>query len=194
MSPRGLEQNEKMRADALAKISRAALDAFTEYGYQGATMKRIAEAASLSYGLAYHYFPTKEGVFLHLLDFALQSSMLTLDAALNAPLTAWGKIERLSEILAQNAFSSASSLYFLLIIQAMTQGRTIPAYYEKLRPVIAQAQESGEATAGDPYMLAVAFFSLVQGFALLSFQGKGIERSITPDILSNLLLERGMSQ
>jgi AcrR family transcriptional regulator len=47
MSPRGLEQNEKMRADALAKISRAALDAFTEYGYQGATMKRIAEAASL---------------------------------------------------------------------------------------------------------------------------------------------------
>jgi hypothetical protein len=131
--------------------------------------------------------------------------MLTLDAALNAPLTAWGKIERLSEILAQNAFSSESSLYFLLIIQAMTQGRTIPgvreriektlpSYYEKLRPVIAQAQESGEATAGDPYMLAVAFFSLVQGFALLSFQGKGIERSITPDILSNLLRERGMSQ
>jgi AcrR family transcriptional regulator len=63
MSPRGKKQNEQMRAEALEKIYIAALEVFAEYGYHGATMKRIAQATNLSYGLVYHYFPSKEAVF-----------------------------------------------------------------------------------------------------------------------------------
>ena len=78
MSPRGMEQNEQMRAEAHAKISAAALEVFAEYGYHGATMRQIAKAAGLSGGLVYHYFPSKEKIFRRLVDFALEGSLAGL--------------------------------------------------------------------------------------------------------------------
>ncbi len=198
MSPRRRAQNEQMRDTALAKITGAALEVFAEYGYHGATMKQISQATGMSYGLVYHYFSSKEEVFRHLLDFALDSSMAALNTALDAPGTAWGKIETLSAILVENALTSESSLYFLIVTQAMTQGKGIPglrehieerftAYYDRLVPVIVQAQEAGDAVEGDPVALAAAYFSFVQGLALLIFQGKGMEKKITSGILSNVL-------
>jgi AcrR family transcriptional regulator len=198
MSPRKREQNEHMRAKALAKINRAALEVFAEYGYHGATMKQIARATGYSYGLVYHYFPSKEKIFRHLLDISLESAFFALSAALEAPGTAWEKIESLSAILVKNALTGESSLYFLIVQQAMTQRKGIPglpahiakhiaAYYEKIVPFIIQAQKSGDAMKGDPIVLAAAYFSFLQGLALLSFQGKGIEKKITPGILSNVL-------
>jgi len=198
MSPRGQIHNEQMRTEALAKITGAALEVFAEYGYHGTTMKQIARVTGLSYGLVYHYFPSKEEIFRHLLDIALEAPMLALNAALDGPGTAWEKIEKLSALLVQNAFTGESSLYFLFVIQAMTQGKSISgipeifeshltAYYEKIIPVIIQAQKSGEAVEGDPGALAAAYFSLIQGLALLVFQGKGMEKKITPQILSNVL-------
>jgi len=198
MSPRRRAQNEQMRDTALAKITGAALEVFAEYGYHGATMKQISQATGMSYGLVYHYFSSKEEVFRHLLDFALDSSMAALNTALDAPGTAWGKIETLSAILVENALTSESSLYFLIVTQAMTQGKGIPglrepieerftAYYDRVVPVIVQAQEAGDAVEGDPVALAAAYFSFVQGLALLIFQGKGMEKKITSGILSNVL-------
>ncbi len=201
MSPRKQEQNEQMRDDALVKITNAALKVFAEYGYHGVTMKQIAQGTGLSYGLVYHYFPSKAKIFRHLVDFALESSMNAMKGALDIPGTAWEKIENLSEILVKNALTGESSLYFLIIQQAMTQGKGIPgldyiaertsAYYEKLAPFIAQAQKSGEAVKGDPVLLAAAYLSFVQGLVLLVFQGKGMEKKITPGILSNVLRNGG---
>jgi AcrR family transcriptional regulator len=202
MSPRKRERNEQMRAEALAKINGAALTVFARYGYHGATMKQIARATGLSYGLVYHYFPSKEKIFRNLLDFALQSPMIALNAALDAPGTAWEKIENLSAALVRNALTRESSLYFFFVLQAMTQGKGIPgvpgridkhitAYYEKFMPVLIQAQKSGEAVKGDPAGLTAAYFSYVQGLALLAFQGKGMEKKITPGMLSNMLRNGG---
>lgn len=198
MSPRGQEQNKQMRTETLAKITDAASEVFAEYGYHGATMRQITRATGLSYGLVYYYFPSKEKIFCHLVDFALESSLAALIAALDTPGTAWEKIETLSAILVMNALTGESSRYFLIMLQAMTQGNSIPgllnhitkgieAYYEKLVPVIKEAQNSGEAVPGDPEVLAAAYFSFVQGLATLVYQGKGMEKKITPAILSNVL-------
>ncbi|MEM6567830.1 MAG: TetR family transcriptional regulator [Planctomycetota bacterium] len=43
-----------------AHILETALSLFREHGYDGATMRRIAEAAGVSAGSAYYYFPSKE--------------------------------------------------------------------------------------------------------------------------------------
>jgi AcrR family transcriptional regulator len=198
MSPRKQEHNEQMRAEALAKINGAALIVFAQYGYHGATMKQIARITGLSYGLVYHYFPSKEKVFRNLLDFALEIPMAALNAIFDGPGTAWEKIENLSAILVGDSQSGDSSLYFFFVLQAMTQGKGIPgvpglidrrftAYYEKFIPFIIQAQKSGEAVKGDPAALAAAYFSFVQGLALLAFQGKGMEKKITPGILLSVL-------
>jgi AcrR family transcriptional regulator len=198
MSPRGQAQNEQLRAEALAKISTAALKVFAEYGYHGATMKRIARAAGLSYGLAYHYFPSKAGIFRRLVDFALESTIAAMHEILDGPGTAWERIETFSGMLVREAISGESSLYFLLMLQAMTQGKGIPGllnrikkgtavHYKILVPLIAQAQKSGEAAQGDPLVLAAAYFSLLQGLALLAFDGRRLEKKITPGILMSVL-------
>ena len=56
-----------------------------------------------------------------------------------------------------------------------------------MKPVIAEAQKSGEASPGDPEALAAAYFSFIQVLATLAFQRKGLKKKITPGILSNVL-------
>jgi AcrR family transcriptional regulator len=198
MSPRGHEQNEAMRTEALAKITGAALRVFAGYGYHGATMKQIAKAAGLSYGLVYHYFSSKEQIFRHLVDFALEASIAGMQAFIDSPGTAWERIKNYSAMVVQTAFSSKSSLYFLIMHQAITQGKgisglpghinkRIEAYYEMFVPLIVQAQKTGEAAQGDPVVLAAAYFSFIQGLAALAFQRKGLEKKIGPEILSSVL-------
>jgi AcrR family transcriptional regulator len=126
MSPRGQQLNKKMRAEATEKITKAALEVFAEYGYHGATMKHIMQVSGLSKGLVYHYFPSKERIFFHLVKSALEISKNAWIEAVNTPGTAWQKIEKLSEILFKLTFTDENSLYFLVMLQAFTQGKGIP--------------------------------------------------------------------
>jgi len=201
MSPRGELQNERMRAEAVEKITAAALSVFAEYGYAGATMKRIAERAGLSYGLVYHYFPSKADVFRSLVDFALESTIAGMQMVLSQPGTAWERLERWSEVLIPNALAGASSRYFLVMLQAMTQARTIPGllehinertavYFQTLAPVIREAQQSGDAVDGDPEVLATAFLSFLQGLALFVFHREELAKSVTPEMLISVLRKR----
>lgn len=203
MSPRGAEHNERMRAEALERITRAALSTFARYGYRAATMRRIAEEAGLSYGLVYHYFPSKAKVFGSLVDYALESTLAAMHAFLDGPGTAWQRIERYAAMLIESALSGESSLYFLLMLQAVTQGKDVPGlparigkraseYFDILAPLIARAQESGEAAEGDPYVLAAAFFAFLQGLSLFTFHGKGWEKKATPQMLL-AVLKKGMA-
>jgi AcrR family transcriptional regulator len=126
MSPRGEKLNKQMRARAMTKITKAALEVFAEYGYFGTTMKQIIQVSGLSKILVYHYFPSKEILFFHLAESALEISRNIWKEALNTPGTAWQKIEKISEILYNNIFTNESSLYFLIMVQTLTQGKGIP--------------------------------------------------------------------
>ncbi len=197
MSPRGKKLNEQLRADATAKITRAALEVFAEYGYHGTTMEQIRLASGLSKGLVYHYFPSKEKIFYHLVDTALDISRNTWQDALDSSGTAWEKIEKLSENVVKIAFTDESSLYSLIMVQAMTQAKGIPGlmehilqsmdYYGKLPQLIIEAQSSGEAAQGDPELLFMAFVALVQGFSLFLLNDDEMKKKITPQVLTSVL-------
>jgi AcrR family transcriptional regulator len=197
MSPRGKKLNEQMRADAITKITQAALEVFAAYGYYGSTMEKIMKVSGLSKGLVYHYFPSKESVFFHLVDTALEISRNTWEDAFNSTGTAWEKIEKLSENIVKTAFTDESSLYSLIMIQAVTEGKGIPGlmehisqhltHYYKLHPLIIEAQKSGEAAQSDPNLLMITYVSLVQGLVLFLLNDEGLRKQITPDIFTNVL-------
>lgn len=65
--PRRLNREEK-REHTRAALLVAAREVFGERGYTGATLDDIAEAAGLSKGALYHYFDSKDALFLALLD------------------------------------------------------------------------------------------------------------------------------
>src|SRR3989304_8017042 len=50
------------------RLIQAAMDVFADRGYHGATVDDIVAASETSKGAFYHYFPSKQGVFLRLLD------------------------------------------------------------------------------------------------------------------------------
>lgn len=58
----------------------------------GATMKRIAEATNLSYGLVYHYFPSKGAVLRYIIDASFDGSVQAATAILTASGAARQKI------------------------------------------------------------------------------------------------------
>jgi AcrR family transcriptional regulator len=204
MSPRGKKLNEFMRSEAMTRITQAALQVFSNYGYYGATMEQIRQASGLSKGLVYHYFPSKEKLFFHLVDSALEISRKIWMEALEAPGTAWEKIERLSEHLVRTTFTEESSLYFLIMVQAMTQGKSIPgllehftqqtAHYGELPRLIIEAQMSGDAAQGDPAVLATTYFSLFWGFTLVLTGNEELKQKITPAIFTQVLRSPGKLQ
>lgn len=49
-----------------AQILKGARGAFAEYGYDGATVKRLEEATGLSRGAIFHYFENKNALFVEL--------------------------------------------------------------------------------------------------------------------------------
>ncbi len=197
MSPRGKELNEQMRAEAMAKISQAALEVFAEYGYHGTTMNQIRQASGLSKGLVYHYFPSKEKMFFYLIDSALEISRNTWKEALDPPGTAWEKIERLSDNLAKVAFTDEAFLYTRIVIQGITQAKSIPGlleyifqhstHYSELPRLISEAQKSGDVAQGDPEVLASTYFALYQGYVLVLLHDDALRKKITPEIFTNVL-------
>lgn len=91
MSETKISKGERTRERILA----AALELFAEQGFEGATMRGIAERADCSLGLAYRYFRTKEEMVLALYERLVD--MLAAEAALlpPGPLAArWAAIER----------------------------------------------------------------------------------------------------
>lgn len=57
-----------------AEILGAAKSAFAEYGYEGATLRRIAAAAGVDVALVSHYFGSKESLFVAVHDLPIMPS------------------------------------------------------------------------------------------------------------------------
>lgn len=62
MSPRTAEQNEQIRATTRQRLIGAALALFAEHGYQGTSVRMIAEAAGVAQGLLYSHFEGKQAL------------------------------------------------------------------------------------------------------------------------------------
>ena len=58
--------SEERKAERREQILAGARRAFSEHGYEGATVTRLEEATGLSRGAIFNYFPSKEDVFLEL--------------------------------------------------------------------------------------------------------------------------------
>jgi AcrR family transcriptional regulator len=63
---------ERRKARNVQAILQAAEEEFLAHGYHGTTVERIAEAADVSVGSLYVYFESKEGLYLALLERALE--------------------------------------------------------------------------------------------------------------------------
>lgn len=67
-----------------AAMMQAAVRIFAENGYQAATIRDIVQAADVSVGTFYFYFPDKETLFVHLYEETADFLLQTLQQAINS--------------------------------------------------------------------------------------------------------------
>jgi AcrR family transcriptional regulator len=67
MSPRTITQNEEIRQARSTQILQAARQVFAQQGFHATRMSDIAQAAGVSQGTLYHYFSSKDELFLAVL-------------------------------------------------------------------------------------------------------------------------------
>jgi AcrR family transcriptional regulator len=94
VSPRSEAENTRRREESRARIMAAALDRFGRDGYDGTSVRAIAEEAGVSVGLLYNYFEGKDGLLRALFEASMQDVRASFAAA-DAAGTAGERIERL---------------------------------------------------------------------------------------------------
>jgi AcrR family transcriptional regulator len=71
MSPRTPQQYTDLREESRARIMEAALTLFAHYGYDGTSIKMIAQEAGVAQGLLYNYFASKEALLRAIFDHSI---------------------------------------------------------------------------------------------------------------------------
>lgn len=162
------EQKEQRRQEILY----AALDLFVTKGYAATKISDIAESVSMSAGLLFHYFESKEKLYEELVRMGLEGT--------NSP--GAQKCERAIDYFTQ--FTEQLFLFmkeqpyiakmFVLMANAQRSAGT-PEHIreialkvntiEQFVPIIEAGQEEGAVRQGDPLSLSNAFWCSIQGIA-----------------------------
>ena len=176
---RSREQNEKIKEERKDEIERQALLLFSSRGLSAAKISDIAQAAGISQGLFYHYFKSKEELYVHLIrrGFAnLNEACRWLEAQEMLP---GEKISfALRELIKLLAEDENAARYHLLIAQATVsealpvEARTIIEKenmfpYESMARIMAKGQETGVIKQKySPEELALVFWTSINGLAI----------------------------
>jgi AcrR family transcriptional regulator len=153
----------------------AAMRVFARKGLAGTKMAEIATEAQVSYGLAYHYFGSKEKIFSLLVERAMRGTTRVARAAREVAGTPWDKIAWLIEQELEGLRDHAELV--MITLQTMTN-EAIPeelrelvrvegnSLNEILRELIVAGQGTGEVVQDDPDQLAATVQACISGLAV----------------------------
>lgn len=162
------ENNQHLQEKKQA-ILEGALHVFSRKG-MAATMSDVAEAASVSQGLAYRYFANKEALFNELIEQTAKNGLALLQEIRTMAGTPG---ERLSFLVSQSLEGMHEYIGFYRLFAQVLLDETLSedshnllqnygnAYHKLMRDLIIAAQATGEVATDDPdQMLRVAIACL----------------------------------
>lgn len=174
-----------------------AIEVFSKKGLVGTKIKDIAEKAGFSQGFVYNYFKSKDEIFTKIVFLATEGAGNSVKYAMELKGSPYNKIFWLTE-----AFLSPDSIamqhWRLIMIQVATSEaipeeakiiakENIKKPFEYLIPIIVEGQNSGEIVKEDPLVIAITYFSIIQGLAISRIQnGNDIPFPSTEMVLSFL--------
>ncbi len=162
-----MQQKERRREEILE----AALDQFIRRGYAATKIKDIADKAGMSVGLLFHYFESKEALYIELIKLGA--------SAPQGMMQGFGPLEPLAffelcarRVLEYAAASSFTAKMFVLMGNAYysegipEEARAIALtsnFYRGTAPLIQQGQAEGSIRPGNPLALSTTFWTAIQG-------------------------------
>ncbi len=171
--PRSASVNRQIRKVTTEKILEAAEGVFARKG-MAAKMSDVASAAGISQGLAYHYFPSKEAIFLALvrqLDQPADELRATVRKIPGTPLV------RLAHIISAMIERRKRFPEFYQFMSRALEEESLPnelrerldnvsvLVREIVRDLIVQGQATGEIAPDDPDKLTRALLACIDGLS-----------------------------
>jgi AcrR family transcriptional regulator len=89
------------KSDIGPRIVAAARERFAKEGVDGASLRAIAKDAKTSIGMIYYYFPTKDDLFLSVVEETYEAVLVDLEAALSPDIPVSERFVNLFERLAR---------------------------------------------------------------------------------------------
>lgn len=109
------------------RILEAAVDVFALKGYHGAGVEDIVAASGTSKGAFYHYFASKQAIFLTLMDSLAALVEQGVESAISAEQGAMAKVEAALRVVVETA-AEQRDLAKILLVEAVGLG---PEFEEK---------------------------------------------------------------
>ena len=175
MSPRTKRAYEQIREDRKEQITAAARTVFANKGFGATVIDDIAAAANISKGLIYHYFSSKEEIFIALVQQAMEGAQSLIREALSRPDSPWNRLHWLTTEVMTRAQDDPEA--YAIIVQAYTSQavpqtvREMVVQYimtsaQAIRELVVAGQAAGQVVEHNPDELAVTFTACLQGLAL----------------------------
>ncbi len=159
------EQKEQRRIEILIN----ALELFVQKGYAGTKASEIAKAVGVSEGLLFHYFPTKEALYLELVKHGVKATQV-YPCEINDPYRAILSV--ISDFLTKTQANRRVAKMFVLMNAAQNESSTPEEVYKAASgvniiqdsvSVIALGQQQGVFREGDPLTLSYTFWCAFDG-------------------------------
>jgi len=103
------------------RILSAAVEVFARKGYHGAGVEDIVRVSGTSKGAFYHYFPSKQGIFLTLMDDLAALVEQSVEAAIASEHGAMAKVEAALRVVLETA-AEQRDLARILLVEAVGLG------------------------------------------------------------------------
>ena len=200
---RNSEQNKMIRDERREQILNASLMVFAKKGLAATKISDIAIAANLSHGLVYHYFKSKEEIYIAVIRQTVESSYEARQRFLSAQGAALEKLMNMAEVNINYMNGEDNAYRWLIIIQA-TMSALAPQEVREIlsnsldvlndvKELIEQGQRAGDIINGDSLHLATAFLSLLQGLVFYRIYWEKEVRMPDVKIIMRLLTDKKMN-
>ncbi|MEW5873363.1 MAG: TetR/AcrR family transcriptional regulator [Chloroflexota bacterium] len=194
---------QKRSQETRTRILSAALELFSQSGYQAAGVAEICQAAGVSKGAFYHHFPAKQAVFLELLHgwLAILDGQMQVaqQQARSVPQALLDMAEGLQSVFQQ------SSRYLPMFLEFWTQASRDPEiwrqviapyhrYQEYFKTIMQQGIDEGSLRPGDADTAARLLVAAAVGLLLQSvLEPEETSQAYSPRASIEILLQ-GLAQ
>lgn len=171
MTPLNEDQLHQIRDERKEQIMRAAIRVFAKRGIFGTKMNMIAAEAGISHGLLYHYFKSKDDLFITIVQWSIEEAHKGFSEIHDVPGTPIEKIRLLTSMILQEN----DTPHFMLMQQARTsdgvpaeakqiiEQHSIHTFIDQLLPLFEEGQTANEVAQGDLRELIACYLAVLAG-------------------------------
>jgi len=193
---RNPEGNQRIRDQRRRLVLSAALKLFADRGLAATRISDIAWAAGISDGLVYHYFDSKDAIFVELVRSALAAMVASAHALENLAVSPRDRLKLALGGVRRDLARRGDAANALVLVASAAVSANVPADalqaledgQLELQASIARIVEAGQADGsvrpGEPAELASVFWTLILGLAVR----RGIRSDNAPAPSAELLV------